>query len=571
MFSERFSFDILVPESWPELVLLIESLYFECLHQLDEYRSNRNGLQIVQDIVFVLVVNYYLKRLWRLVKDKGITGIIDSLILRSVSFFMSISFVKRKIDKEVSKVRASIEDELTGQDGKFPVFNELPVEGLKEKQVLELLDRLDHDYKRGDWEHGRISGAVYHGGSDLIHLQSQAFEKYIISNQLHPDVFPGVRKMESEVVAMVLDMFHGPEGSCGTTTSGGSESLLLACLAAKMYALHERGITEPEMIAPITIHAAVYKASYYFGIKLHEIPVDSETYKVNLAQVKKHINRNTVLLLGSAPNFPHGIVDDFEHGLNDLALKYNIPLHVDCCLGSFVMGMMERAGFEDAPKFDFRLNGVTSISCDTHKYGFAPKGSSVILYRDEGMRKYQYYINSKWTGGLYGSATLAGSRPGALTVGCWATMVHLGQQGYIDSCKLIINTARKIKSEIQSIKGLSIIGDPIGSVVAFTSENYSIYDITDRLSAKGWHLSTLQRPPAIHIAVTIPTCKVSNELISDLKNIMTEIERDAEDPKIGKKENKNDTAALYGIAGSVKTGPIADRVIEAFLDTMYKS
>lgn len=253
-----------------------------------------------------------------------------------------------------------------------------------------------------------------------------AIQRFVLANPLHPDVFPGVRRMDAEVVAMVLSMYNAPPGQgVGTTTSGGTEvrrlhsaesiatlmtaqSILLACKAHRDWAKAVKGITEPEIVLPRSAHAAFDKAGAYFKIKIHHIPVDPITRKVQLHRVKRAINKNTIMLVGSAVNFSDGVADDIP-ALGALAIKNRIGLHVDCCMGSFIVPFLEKAGFPTSP-FDFRVQGVTSISCDTHKYGFAPKGSSVIMYRDKALRRYQYYTSSDWAGGVYASPTLAGSR-----------------------------------------------------------------------------------------------------------------------------------------------------------------
>lgn len=487
---------------------------------------------------------------------------MSAVARRVFLFFLSLPPVRRKVDLELQTVEDKMDSELVIRNDKsIEYFKSIPEHGLSETKVLQEL--MHHsELKHSDWQDGRVSGAVYHGGDDIIDLQSKAFQINCVANQLHPDVFPAVRKMESEVVEMVLRLFHGDEKSCGTTTSGGTESLLLACLSAREYGRKFKGITHPEMIAPETVHAGVEKAAYYFGIKLHKAPVDPVSYKVNISSVNRLINGNTVLLVGSAPNFPHGIIDDIEE-LSRLAVRNSTLLHVDCCLGSFIVSYMERAGFE-IPKFDFQLDGVTSISCDTHKYGFAPKGSSIIMYRNSEIRQCQYYISTDWIGGLYGSPTLAGSRPGALMAGCWATLIRIGDDGYIQSCKDIVGASRRIKAAIdKEIDELQVIGNPIGSVVAFKSDVVNVYSLGDALSKKGWHLSTLQKPAALHIAVTRLTVPVVDELVRDLKETVEEVK--------GSSLPTGDTAAVYGVAGSVKTTSVVDRVIVAFLDTLYKT
>ena len=355
---------------------------------------------------------------------------------------------------------------------------------------------------------------------------------------------------------------------------------------------------------PETGHPAFRKAATYFGFKLHLVASPAPSYQVDLTAAKRLINSNTALLVGSAPNFPHGIIDDIA-GLSDLAVKYQIPLHVDSCLGSFLVPFLEKAGFESRP-FDFSMfllflcftfleiyksslsindqklifqflgcRGVTSISCDTHKYGFAPKGSSTVLYRSATLRSYQYFVSPDWSGGVYASPSMAGSRPGALIAGCWATMMKVGENGYTKSCREIVGTAKKIACAIHEHPDLEIIGNPLVSVVAFTSSTLDVYDIADGMSAKGWHLNSLQSPPAIHIAVTLPIVLAWEKLISDLHSVVeqeyvNEKQRVAEG-KNAKGKSKGDSAALYGVAGSLPNKSIVVELSQVFLDTLYKA
>jgi sphinganine-1-phosphate aldolase len=270
-------------------------------------------------------------------------------------------------------------------------------------------------------------------------------------------------------------------------------------------------------------------------------------------------------------------MDDIS-GLSKLALKRKLPLHVDCCLGSFLVPFLEKAGFETEP-FDFRLKGVTSISCDTHKYGFAPKGNSTVLYRTAALRKYQYFISADWSGGVYGSPSIAGSRPGALIAGCWASIMRVGEAGYIKSCHEIVGATKKIIETIKSNPALSsdleVLGHPLVSVVAFTSKTLDIYDIADAMSAKGWHLNSLQNPPAMHVAVTLPIVKVWEKLVTDLEAVI-EGEKEKERVRIvegkgAKGKSLGDSAALYGVAGSLPNKSVVVQLASGFLDTLYKA
>jgi sphinganine-1-phosphate aldolase len=298
---------------------------------------------------------------------------------------------------------------------------------------------------------------------------------------------------------------------------------------------------------------------------------------VDVRRVSRLINSNTVLLVGSAPNFPHGIIDDIS-ALSRIALRRRIPLHVDCCLGSFLVPFLEKAGFE-TELFDFRLKGVTSISCDTHKYGFAPKGNSTVLYRTQQLRTYQYYVSPDWPGGLYASPGVAGSRPGALIAGCWASMMRVGEAGYVDACGKIVGCAKKMAEALASspVLGseLDLMGRPLVSVIAFTARELNIYDIADAMTARGWHLNSLQNPPAMHVAVTLPIVRVWERLISDLEAVV-EAEREKErvravEGKDPRGKARGDTAALYGVAGSLPNKGVVVDLACGFVDLMYKA
>ena len=384
-------------------------------------------------------------------------------------------------------------------------------------------------------------------------------------------------------------MFSAPPSGAGATTSGGTESILLSVLSARNKAYSERSVTNPELIIPSTAHAAFHKAAAYFKIKVHVVPCPAPSFRVSIPKVRRLINPNTILLVGSAPNYPHGIVDDIP-ALSRLATSHNggIPLHVDCCLGSFLLPFLSSAGFPspfaETGGFDFKVPGVTSISVDTHKYGFAPKGNSVILYRSKQLRQYQYFICPDWSGGVYGSPSMAGSRPGALIAGCWASMMSVGEAGYIDSCHKIVGTRITIQNAITEhpvLKtSLQVLGEPSVSVVAFesTDPDVDVYDLADGMSARGWHLNSLQDPPGIHVAVTLPMTKPEavESLINDLVEAVKAEKEKAEEMKrsgngFSGTKKRGRAGALYGVAGKIPDKSVVERLVVGFLDTLYKA
>ncbi|KAK7544047.1 pyridoxal phosphate-dependent transferase [Phyllosticta citribraziliensis] len=547
------------------------------------------NVDILRNIVFILFVLRWTRKAFYTLKGRGLTGtVIDTYTsVRRIlyGYFLRLPGVRSKVQSQVGEAISKLEQKLVPSGPGIDRYIKLPAEGWSAEEVRKELEKLS-EMKHTRWEDGRVSGAVYHGGKelvkhhggeDLVKLQTEAFASFTYSNPIHPDVFPGVRKMEAEVVAMVLAMFNAPEGAAGVTTSGGTESILMACLSARNKAYAERGVTEPEMILPETAHTAFRKAGEYFKIKIHLAPCPAPAYRVNLRAVQRLVNPNTVLLVGSAPNFPHGIIDDIS-GLSRIAARKGIPLHVDCCLGSFLVPFLQKAGFE-TEMFDFRLKGVTSISCDTHKYGFAPKGNSTVLYRSDALRAYQYFICPDWSGGVYASPSIAGSRPGALIAGCWASLVACGESGYIAACHKIVGAAKRIESELHAhpvlAADLKVMGKPLVSVVAFTSSTLDIYDVADAMSARGWHLNALQNPPAIHVAVTLPIVGAADQLITDLVESVESV-REAERQRVAQGKGakgsvKGDAAALYGVAGSLPNKSVVVDLAKGFLDTLYKA
>ncbi|TDL15304.1 PLP-dependent transferase [Rickenella mellea] len=470
---------------------------------------------------------------------------------------------KLKVDTQIGQARSDIEKKLVPQGPNVVRHLALPSKGRSPEWILAEMDTMDAEMVgHADYHEGKLSGAVYHGGEDMEKVIVTAFQKFCVSNPLHPDVFPAVRKMEAEIVAMCLRMYNNPNGA-GATTSGGTESIIMAVKTHREWARAVKGITEPEMVLPISAHVAFDKAAMYLGIKVHTIPVDPTTRKVDLKRVKRAINANTIMLVGSAINFPDGCMDDIA-SLSALAKKYRVGMHVDCCLGSFIVPFVEKAGFPIDP-FDFRLEGVTSISCDTHKYGFAPKGSSVVMYRNAELRQYQYYINSEWPGGVYASPTMAGSRPGSLIAGTWAAMQYMGEEGYIESCKAIVTCAKRIAAAITAdIPELYVLGKPPASCVAFATRHpkLNVLEVGDLMAKRGWHLNALSKPAAVHIACTRLTVPVVDTFLEDLKACVKEAK--------SKPAGKGNMVALYGLGNSSAVGPaMVGKLATAFLDTLY--
>ncbi|XP_053292134.1 sphingosine-1-phosphate lyase 1 isoform X2 [Pleuronectes platessa] len=473
-----------------------------------------------------------------------------------------IPFVGGAIQGQLNKALDDMSASLCTLKNGMSYTKQLPSKGLSQSQVLDKIREYE-TLNEVPWEKGCVSGAVYWGDETLTKLLVKVYGDFAWSNPLHPDIFPGVRKMEAEVVRMACTLFQGGPESCGTVTSGGTESILMACKAYRDMA-YERGVKYPEILAPVSVHAAFNKAAHYFGMKLVHVPLDNKTMKVDVKAMKRAINKNTAMLVCSAPQFPHGIMDPVEE-VAKLAERYNLPLHVDACLGGFLIVFMAKAGYPLAP-FDFRLKGVTSISADTHKYGYAPKGSSVILYSEKKYRHYQYFVAPDWQGGIYASPSIAGSRPGGIIAACWATMMHMGEDGYLDATKKIISTARKITAGIGKIDGVFVFGNPEVSVVAIGSDVFDIFRLSNALTTKGWNLNTLQYPSSIHICCTVLHTKgeVADNFIRDVKEQVAIILKNP-------KEKTTGMGAIYGMAQSIPDRSMVTEISQGFLDCLYST
>jgi sphinganine-1-phosphate aldolase len=449
---------------------------------------------------------------------------------------------------------------------RYETFAHLPADGRDRDEVLaEMAEMAAMEATR--WEDGYASGSVYNGDPDHVEFLNRVYALNSQANPLHTDLWPSAVKYESEIVAMTASMLgaadigDGPgtdTGVCGTVSSGGSESIQLAMKTYRDHARVTRGITEPQMIVPITAHAAFDKAAQYFGIDIVHVPTGPDG-RADVAATEGAITPDTVVIVGSSPSYPYGVIDPIA-ALSELARARGIGFHTDACLGGFVLPWAEKLGYP-VPGFDFRLPGVTSMSADTHKYGYAAKGTSVVLYRSLELRHFQYFTTTDWPGGLYCSPTFAGSRPGALSAACWAALVSIGEAGYLDATRRILEVADTIKARLRAdFPELTIFGDPLFVVaVASTDDALDIYRVLDAMTRRGWSLNGLHRPAAVHLCLTLRHTQpgVAERFVDDLRAAIDEVraEPDAE----------GGMAPIYGMANTI---PDRGVVAEAMLDHM---
>ena len=472
--------------------------------------------------------------------------------------------IQEQVQKEYDGIVDELGDYLKPYRDGLATYSHLPEVGRGKGEIIREMEALK-SLEESRWKHGYVSGAVYQGSDEHIDFLNRVYAINSQSNPLHPDLWPSTTKFEAEVVAMTATMLGAGQVSdnseiCGVVSSGGTESILLAMKTYRDWARDRRGITRPEMIVPTTVHAAFDKAAQYFNIKMVRIPVDAD-YKADVAATKKAITGNTIVIVGSAPSFPHGIIDPIEE-LSELARENGIGFHTDACLGGFVLPWAEKLGY-DVPAFDFRLDGVTSMSADTHKYGYAAKGTSVVLYRGRELRRFQYYTIADWPGGLYSSPTFAGSRPGALSATCWASMVAMGEQGYMDAARRILETASLIKEGLKEIPELHILGDPLW-VIAFASETLDIYKISDCMTQRKWSLNGLHKPSCVHICVTLRHTQpgVAERFIADLTSAVSYVRANP--------DMRGVMAPVYGMAATIPRRDVVDSVLKRYLDLLYE-
>lgn len=391
---------------------------------------------------------------------------------------------------------------------RFGTHDHFPERGRTRDEVLSELATMARE-EDDFWQTGQCSGTMYCGDMEHYAFLNEAFARFSHVNVLQRDMCPSATRFEGEIVAMTLDLMHGaavrehhPQAEpCGSVTSGGTESILTAVLVHRDWARAERGIAAPKMILPETAHPAFEKAAHLFGVEVVPAPVDAATTLVDVEFVRRNVDERTALIVGSAGNYPYGTIDPIAE-LGEIALAHNVGLHVDGCLGGFILPWGEQLGF-DIPAFDFRIPGVTTISADTHKFGYGLKGTSVLLFRDVGLRRHAYFLSPNWKGGKYFSPGMAGSRSGGLLAATWAAMVSLGREGYLNYARKIFDVSFAMQDAVQSHPELRLMGKP-SFCFSFTSDAFDIYHVNDALKERGWRMNGQQHPNAIHMCVTRP-------------------------------------------------------------------
>lgn len=396
----------------------------------------------------------------------------------------------------------------------------LPKKGRPAEEILEQLAQLkQHDVA---WDSGKVLAYVYEPKKETEAVTKAAYSMYLIENGLDPTAFPSLLQLENQLMGIAIDLLNGDEETVGSFTSGGTESIILAVKTARDYYKDKHPeIAVPEMIIAETAHAAFHKAGHYLGVKVVVAPVNKETFELEVAAVEELITPNTILLVGSAPSYAHGVIDPIEE-LAALANKNNLLCHVDACVGGFYLPFAKKAGY-DIPAFDFSVDGVTSMSADFHKYGYAAKGASCILQKNRDLRRYQIFACSSWAGYTIINPTVLSSKTGGPLAGAWATMQHIGEEGYIEMVKGCQEATALCVEAIEKIPELEVMGAPAINLVAIKAAHpaINIFGISDFMAKRGWHiqvqLASSCGEEALHLSINRANVAFIPELMELLK------------------------------------------------------
>ena len=400
-------------------------------------------------------------------------------------------------------------------------LSKLPEQGMDKDKLFDYME--EQKVNDTSWRDGKTFCLVYDGGPEISEVIKTAYTMFMSENGLNPSAFPSLRKFENDIVSMCAHHLNGDKNVSGSMTSGGTESILLANKTAREWAKKNRPeITKPQIVMPITAHPAFNKAAYYFGLEVITTPV-SDDYRADIKAMKNAITDQTIMLVGSAPNYPFGVIDPIEE-IAKMAQEKNILCHVDCCIGGILLPLFKKLG-KELPNFDFTVPGVTSISVDLHKYAYAAKGASVVLYKNKDLRQHQFFATTNWPGGMYGSPTMTGTRPGGAIAAAWAIMNYLGETGYLKLAKTIKDTTEEFTKRIKSTPGIEVATAPDMSIICLISKDLDIYQVGDEMSVRGWYMDRQQFPASLHLTIMAGHAKSIDQFFIDLNESILEVRK----------------------------------------------
>ncbi len=397
----------------------------------------------------------------------------------------------------------------------------LPQAGMSSEAILAHLDELkNHDVQ---WRDGRVFTLVYFAGADVLAVAEEAYRRYASENALNTDAFPSLRTIQAEVVAIVGAWLQAGDEGAGFMTTGGTESILMAVKSARERGRKEFGITDPNIVLPTSAHAAFEKGCYYFGVESRRTAVGTD-WRADVAAMEASVDDNTVLIVGSAPQYPQGVIDPISE-IAALAAARNISCHVDACMGGVTLTYLARLG-EPIPAWNFAVPGVTSISVDLHKYGYTAKGASVIVYRNKRLRGYQTFVTDNWLGGVYGSSGVLGTKGGGSMAAAWAVMHYLGDEGYLRVTAAARRACLQLAAEVRTFPELAIRADPPATLLAFGAADdahLDIFAVADALRRRGWYVDRQGPPPSLHCTVSVVHEGRIEAFVTDLRASLDEV------------------------------------------------
>jgi len=504
-------------------------------------------VRMLEHAVFVVAL-FRLFRFWKLF---GMAGVMRAIVSKVVAGTKAMPGLKGVIEGEIAKEVDKIEEKMLG-DGDEDANISLPERGTDADSLFQQAKQL---HLKDNFSTGQKWAGIYHdviGDSELEELQNKMWALFNNSNNLYPGIFKSTRKFEAELVQMTVDLLHGSDETCGLLTSGGTESILLALLGYRELA-RERGIEEPEVICATSAHGALDKACFYFGLKLVKTDADPKTFRLEAHQVEKLISPNTICVYASAPSFPFGTVDPIDE-IAEVTRPRKIGLHVDNCLGGFYLSSLKAVGLWDR-KFDFEVDGVTSISIDVHKYGFAPKGVSIVIFSSPHLRNLTVHpVTSGLT--LYVTPTLQGSRGGGVIAAAWATVMYVGAEGYEEYARKFHALKQKVEEFVaKEVPGLYVPVQSDLSIIPMASDEYDVYAVSSLLEKKGWSSFTSQNPPLLQICIGEQHFRVIDQWLQDLKEAAATVRQN---PNL----KVEGDAAVYGAAKNIPQEILGDLMRE---------
>lgn len=510
-----------------------------------------------------IVVVYFGWKVLSHIRRHGLKAVLTKLAISAVKVAPGgKAMMAKEQEKTIRDIKEFTMANLGEYDEVGPVID-LPAHGWDQTKLLQAMKKLRGAEK--EYNAGKAFGGIYYDNKELKAGISAAYTQYADSNGLFPGVFPALKKFETEVVRMTLKLLHGDDKVQGVMTTGGSESIILAIKAHKEQAAR-RGVVAPEAVVPISAHAAFAKGCHYFGVKFVGANLLPDG-RVDLAHVKSLVNANTCMLVGSAPTFPHGCIDPIRE-LAAVALEHDIGLHVDLCLGGFLLPFLEKAGhLRPDAAYDFRVKGVTSVSADLHKYGFGPKGTSIVLFNSAELREQMFFSWTEWAGGQYASPSMTGSRNGGIIASAWATLMLMGEDGYLKVAEECWQAFDAVVTGIRQIDGLELIGNPDAACIGFKctdGPDNKIYKVASALKKHyGWNVNYLQRPIACGVQVGSRQGFDPHQFCRDLESALAKVNENPGDYEGG-------LTQIYGMAASLGDREVVGDLLKSYLSEQYR-